>query len=84
MDKDYRGKYDFFSDILPKLKKISTDAIRACALTIDPERKGTNFEIFGLDFMIDSDFHPWLIEINNNPCLELSCPLLNTIVPDMI
>ena len=48
---------------------------------IDPEKKGHNFELFGLDFMIDEDFHPWLIEINNNPCLETSCPLLADIIP---
>lgn len=53
LDREYRGKYDFFSDVLPKMKKIVTDSIRACSLTIDPERKGSNFEIFGLDFMID-------------------------------
>lgn len=34
--------------------------------------------------MIDSDFHPWLIEINTNPCLELSCPVLMDVIPDMV
>lgn len=34
--------------------------------------------------MIDEDFHPWLIEINTNPCLELSCPLLGRIIPAMV
>lgn len=28
------------------------------------------FEIFGYDFMIDETGHPWLIEVNTNPCLE--------------
>jgi hypothetical protein len=37
-----------------------------------------------MDFMIDSNFKPWLIEINNNPCLELSCPLLAEIIPNMV
>lgn len=34
--------------------------------------------------MVDYNFKPWLIEINTNPCLELSCPLLERIVPHML
>ena len=36
------------------MKKITIDIIKACSGSIDPEFKGHNFEIFGLDFMIDS------------------------------
>jgi tubulin polyglutamylase TTLL1 len=34
--------------------------------------------------MIDSKFHPWLIEINTNPCLELSSPVLMDVIPQMV
>ncbi len=34
------------------------------------------FEIFGFDFIIDEDYNPWLIEVNENPCLEESSKLL--------
>jgi D-alanine-D-alanine ligase-like ATP-grasp enzyme len=34
------------------------------------------FEIFGYDFIIDEDLQLWLIEVNTNPCLEESSPLL--------
>ncbi len=34
------------------------------------------FEIFGYDFIIDADYNTWLIEVNTNPCLEESSPLL--------
>ena len=34
--------------------------------------------------MVDYSFNPWLIEINTNPCLELSCPLLERIIPHMV
>lgn len=30
-------------------------------MNLDPERLRDNFEIFGLDFMIDNEFKPWLI-----------------------
>ncbi len=36
---------------------------------MDPKNLSHNFEIFGLDFMIDNNFHVWLIEVNTNPCL---------------
>jgi hypothetical protein len=34
--------------------------------------------------MIDQNFKTWLIEVNTNPCLELSSPLLARIIPSMI
>ena len=36
---------------------------------LDLNRKESNFELLGLDFMIDENFNPWLIEVNTNPCL---------------
>ena len=34
--------------------------------------------------MIDSDFNPWLIEVNTNPCIEESSKLLEALLPRMI
>lgn len=34
--------------------------------------------------MIDAELEVWLIEINSNPCLELSCPLLASLIPRMV
>lgn len=76
--------YKFKEIILPKMKKVTTDIIRACSGSIDPQFRNNNFEIFGLDFIIDADFNLWLIEVNTNPCLEISCPLLSGIIPKMI
>jgi len=42
------------------------------------------FEIFGYDFMIDADLKVWLIEVNTNPCLEESSPILEEILPRML
>lgn len=42
------------------------------------------FEIFGYDFMIDSAYNTWLIEVNTNPCLEESSDLLKALLPRMI
>ena len=40
--------------------------------------------MLGFDFMIDDNFKLYLIEVNTNPCLELSCPLLARIIPSML
>lgn len=34
--------------------------------------------------MIDENLKPWLIEVNTNPCLELSAPYLARVIPNMI
>lgn len=34
--------------------------------------------------MIDINYNVWLIEVNTNPCLELSSKLLARIIPTMI
>ena len=46
--------------------------------------RGAQFEIFGYDFMMDSDFNVFLIEINSNPGLELSSPWIQIVVPRML
>jgi D-alanine-D-alanine ligase-like ATP-grasp enzyme len=70
LDTNYRkSNFDFINGILPQMKRICTDAIRASYFLLDPDRKTHNFEVFGMDFMIDEEFKPWLIEINTNPCL---------------
>ncbi len=34
--------------------------------------------------MFDADFKVYLIEVNTNPCLEASSPLLGRIIPAML
>lgn len=34
--------------------------------------------------MFDEEFKPYLIEVNTNPCLELSSPLLARLIPSML
>ncbi len=51
---------------------------------IDPHKRLHSFEIYGFDFMFDADFKVYLIEVNTNPCLEASSPLLGRIIPTML
>ena len=75
---------NFTSQILPKIKSIVKQTMLAAYTSIDSNRRMHCMEIFGYDFMIDQDFKPWLIEVNTNPCLELSAPHLRTIIPAML
>lgn len=34
--------------------------------------------------MIDDNYKTWLIEVNTNPCLETSCPLLSRVITGLI
>ena len=75
---------NFTRDLLSQMKKIVTDTFRATYKLIDPHKRKHTFEIFGYDFMLDKKFKLYLIEVNTNPCLELSCSLLNRLIPKMI
>ena len=66
------------------MKKFAADTIKAVSRKIDPQRRHCSFEIFGYDLMIDESMKVWLIEVNTNPCLELSSPLLARLIPSML
>jgi hypothetical protein len=51
---------------------------------INSEERRFCMEIFGYDFILDEDFYLWLIEVNTNPCIEESSPILEEILPRMI
>eukprot|EP01022_Parablepharisma_sp_SALTPOND_P019602 TRINITY_DN337_c0_g1_i1.p1 TRINITY_DN337_c0_g1~~TRINITY_DN337_c0_g1_i1.p1 ORF type:complete len:1075 (+),score=98.46 TRINITY_DN337_c0_g1_i1:2250-5474(+) len=75
---------NFFTDLLPQIKKLVIDSFRATHGKLDPMGRQHTFELFGYDFMIDSDFHVYLIEANINPCLEIMSPVTARIVPAMV
>lgn len=77
-------KTNFIEEILPEMKSIVKDTIKASFLQIDEKRRTHSFEILGYDFLLDYQLKPWLIEVNTNPCLELSSSILVRIIPAML
>ena len=51
---------------------------------INKNGRKNSFEIFGYDFIIDEVYNPWLIEVNTNPCIEESSPMLKVYLPRML
>lgn len=77
-------KVNFYEKILPQIKEMIRDTMKAVFMKIDPQRRAHTMEVYGYDILIDANLKPWLIEVNTNPCLELSSPYLAIIIPSMI
>lgn len=42
------------------------------------------FELFGFDYILDSDLNVFCIECNTNPCIEESSSILKTLLPRLL
>ena len=73
-------KFNKMIEDMKKLVKISFKSVGNKLLKVTPV---LCFEIFGYDFILDSDFRPWILEINNNPGLGISSPVIQKLVPRM-
>lgn len=58
-----------YDDCITKINEHIRVSLRATSKLLNPNHRKYSFQIFGYDFMIDSAGYPWLIEVNNNPCL---------------
>ena len=71
-------------DLFPKLKQIILYTMKCAKNKINRRDRRLCFEIFGYDFMFDIDYKPYLLEINTNPGLEISSPLIQILIPRLI
>lgn len=77
------GKISFL-DLIENMKMMIKHTLTSVKRKLNPNNREFCFEIFGFDFIVDSDGRIWLIECNTNPCIELSSPLLEKLIPKMI
>jgi hypothetical protein len=59
-------------------------SMKAVRKRLNPKARRFCFEVFGYDFIMDAEGRSWLIEVNTNPCLDLSSTLLKVLIPRMI
>jgi len=48
------------------------------------DRKYGCFELFGFDFLVDSDLNPQLIEVNTNPALYTDTQVQKDLLPRLV
>lgn len=77
-------KLNFQSEIIPQIKHLIELSMSSVGKKFYRENSKFSFQIFGYDFIIDKNFKAWLLEINDNPGLSESSPLIKMLVPRMI
>ena len=54
------------------------------SVTSKIKRREYSFELFGLDYMLDVDMNPYLIEANSNPALNTSGKVMGSMMYNLI
>ena len=75
---------DKFNDMISQMKYLVEISFKSVGKKMLKTTPVLCFEIFGYDFIIDNDFKPWILEINNNPGLCISSPVIQKLVPRML
>jgi hypothetical protein len=84
LKEDYDLDINVRKFFMNKFRKIIEISMKAVKKNININSRKGSFEIFGYDFMLDEELNPYLIEINTNPGLEISSPLISKLIPRMI
>ena len=75
-------KEEKFDETYERMKKIAYYMIASVSSKI--KRKQFTFELFGLDYMLDEDLKPYLIEANSNPSLENTGKIMGSLIYHLV
>ena len=85
LDSMNKGKgQKIFNKIFNKMKEEIQLSMNAVGRKLMGVPKVLSFQIFGYDFIVDQKYNPWILEINDNPGLEISSELISHLIPRMI
>lgn len=48
------------------------------------DNRKSSFEFFGYDYMVDTDFRVWLIEVNSSPSMDQGTPTTEYLVQKVL
>ena len=82
--KDNNLPLEYFDHMIEEMKYLVQISFKSVGYKLLKTNPVLCFEIFGYDFIIDNDFKPWILEINNNPGLCISSPVIKKLVPRML
>ena len=74
----------YHDKVLPQIKKGVIQSLLATRDSVINERRHLQHEIFGYDFMVDTSFNVWLIEVNSSPSMEYSSAITEMMVQDVM
>ena len=84
LDEKYGSSINIYNDIYPKFTEIIKISTSSIGSKINKKNRKYSFVVLGYDFLIDEDFNVWLLEINKNPGLAESSPIIKMLLPRMI
>ena len=85
LDSTNKGKgKKIFNKIFEKMKEEIQLSMSAVGRKLKGVPKVLSFQIFGYDFIVDQQYNPWILEINDNPGIEISSKIISYLIPRMI
>jgi tubulin polyglutamylase TTLL5 len=74
-------RLDADKELMPRIYDIMIKTIiciqpfTSAAVNMFIPHRGNCFELFGFDVLVDSNFKPWLLEVNLSPSMACDTPL---------